>query len=220
MLTRRQIIKYMIAAGAIASGFFNGSFSALKSSWAATRRRIIEKGTPMSKLIYGHPKRLETSRLETTPIDEFETMGETTRIVDVEQWQLVIDGEVERPLILNYQDILIRESIERHALLICPGFFAYNGFWKGISIAQLLAEAGVKTKATHVKCSGSGGFRKRTKRFKLEEVLSEQVYAAYGVNDQILPQRHGYPLRLVAENYRGRHWIKYLNHITVTAGKS
>ena len=41
------------------------------------------------------------------------------------------------------------------------------------------------------------------------------MFLAYGVNDIALPERHGFPLRLVAEGHKGRRWVKYVHTVTV-----
>ena len=215
MINRRTIIKYFLTFTAGLLFFFNQSGKGLRLVWATTKRRVLERGTPMSKLMHAHPARVDISNLETTPIDEFDVMGETTFAVDLEKWRLHIDGEVLTPLHLNYQELISRPTIERNVLLVCPGFFAYNGRWKGFSVADLLKEAGIKPGATAISFSGSEGFRKKTRRYPLNEVMDDTIFIAYEVNGQRLPQRHGFPMRLVAGDHKGRRWIKYLNRVTV-----
>ncbi len=38
---------------------------------------------------------------------------------------------------------------------------------------------------------------------------------AYGVNGRILPKKHGFPLRIVAEGYYGYNWVKYAYRVNV-----
>ncbi len=213
MLTRRRTLKYLLTLGLGTITVFSQVNIYLRAAYAAAKRRIVKRGTPLSQLMHANPARLDTSRLETTPIENFDVMGETFRQVDIDTWRLVVDGAVEKPLELVYGDLLKLPPIERNVLLVCPGFFAYNGYWKGFSVAALLQEAGLKSTATHIKFSGSGGFRKKSKRYRLSEVMDDKIFAAYGVNGQELPVRHGYPLRLVAEDHRGFRWVKYLNRI-------
>lgn len=215
MINRRTIIRYFLAVGAGFLIFFNQAGRGLHLLWASTKRRVLERGTPMSKLMHAHPARVDISKLETTPIDEFDVMGETTLDVNVEEWRLNIDGKVQNPMQLSYQELIGRPTIERNVLLVCPGFFAYNGLWKGFSVADLLKEAGIKPGATAISFRGSQGFRKKTRRYPIEEVLSDSIFIAYEVNGQRLPQRHGFPMRLVAGDHKGRRWIKYLNRVTV-----
>ena len=53
-------------------------------------------------------------------------------------------------------------------------------------------------------------------RLPLEKALSEGVFLAYAVNDQILPKEHGYPLRLVVTGEYGASWVKWVERIEVT----
>lgn len=217
MTTRRHIIKAML----MVTAFFSTSMGRLDrvaaQVWAKTGRRIVEKGTSMDTLMHANPSRLDTRFLDTTPIQEFDVMGETIHPVDLQSWKLSINGAVRKPTEFTYEELLALPILELNALLICPGFFAYNGMWKGFSVAQLLEEAGIDPEATHVKFTGSKGFQKKTRRFKIAEVRSDQLFLAYGVNDIVLPERHGFPLRLVAEGHKGRKWVKYVNTVTVVA---
>ncbi|MBW2515672.1 MAG: molybdopterin-dependent oxidoreductase, partial [Deltaproteobacteria bacterium] len=42
---------------------------------------------------------------------------------------------------------------------------------------------------------------------------SDKVFLAYEVNGEKLPVRHGFPLRIVAEDYYGDDWVKYVYRI-------
>jgi sulfoxide reductase catalytic subunit YedY len=105
-------------------------------------------------------------------------------------------------------------SIERNVLLICPGFFAYHARWKGVSVAKLLETAEVGSGVTHVTFSGPQGTSEKTEQFPMEDILSHKVFLAYNVNDNTLPIKHGFPLRVVAEDYYGGEWVKYVYKIT------
>lgn len=215
MAHRRRIIKQLAALSGTLYFFWGETGRGVRNLWAKTKRRVLARGTPMSTLMHANPARLDTRNLETTPIEAFDVMGQTSFPVDLEQWHLKIDGAVAQPGTFSYAELLERPAIERNVLLICPGFFAYNGLWTGFSAADLLREVGISADATEVKFSGAEGFRRKTRRFPLAEVLDDQIFIAYQVNGQQLPERHGFPIRLVAKDYKGRLWVKYLNRITV-----
>ena len=217
MTTRRRIIKAMPILVAFILTPLDRLGRGVSLVWSKTAKRIVERGTPLASLMHADPADLDTDNLETTPIQEFDVMGETTHPVDLKTWRLNIEGAVQNPKEFTYEELLKLPVLEKNALLICPGFFAYNGRWKGFSVAQLLDEIGVDPGATHIKFSGSQGFRKKTRKFALDEVVSNQLFLAYGVNDISLPERHGFPLRLAAAGHKGRKWVKYVNTITVVA---
>jgi sulfoxide reductase catalytic subunit YedY len=85
-------------------------------------------------------------------------------------------------------------------------------------VAKLLERAELDSGVTYVTFSGPDGTHEKTERFPLEDILSDKVFLAYRVNDSVLPKKHGFPLRVVAEGYYGGDWVKYVYR--VTANKS
>lgn len=45
--------------------------------------------------------------------------------------------------------------------------------------------------------------------------LASFVKRAYEVNGEPLPRKHGFPLRIVAEDRYGSEWVKYVYKVTV-----
>lgn len=151
------------------------------------------------------------------PLEAFGTMGQTDFGIAAKNWRLSVGGDVHRPMQFTDSDITRRPVVERNVLLICPGFFAFKGRWKGVSAAALLREAEAGPDVSQVLFSGPAGVREKSERFALDEISSDQVFLAYEVNGVPLPQKHGFPLRLVAEDHDGARWVKYVDRITVVA---
>ena len=190
----------------------------LKRAWALTRR-LLPAGTDPGSLIYEDPEQLDPRNLSITPVSKFGTMGLTAHRVDVARWRLTVGGSVTRPQRLSLTQIKALPVIERAVLLICPGVFAYYARWRGVSLHTILQQAGASPQATHVDVSGPTGESSRTERFSMEQVRSNKVFLAYGVNGQSLPEKHGFPLRLVAEDEVGSRWIKFVDRIEAVVGK-
>ena len=180
-----------------------------RALWANTKRIILGKDTRRKSLIHYNPVELDTSNLNVTPLDDFGTMGVTEFSADIKKWRLEVGGDVETPLRFTYEEILSMPSIERKVLLICPGVFANHGNWKGISIARLLHMAGIKEVLTHVEVRGPDASRQKVVKYAAADILTDKVFLAYAVNGRTLPQKHGFPLRIVAEDYFGYDWVKY-----------
>ena len=210
MKTRRQFIgltvRLLSAWGLLVCGVGAG----LRKAWAQTKRILLPKGTDLNTLINKNPADLDTRHLELLPLQEFQTMGLTDHDTDLKTWRLEIGGNVAAARKLSYTEILELPSIERNVLLICPGVFSNHGRWKGISLGTLLNLAQMKADTTHVTVYGPQGPYEKVERFPVADIYSDKVFLAYAVNGEALPQKHGFPLRIVAEDYYGAEWVKYV----------
>ncbi|MBI4768044.1 MAG: molybdopterin-dependent oxidoreductase [Deltaproteobacteria bacterium] len=184
-------------------------------AWGKIKRKVLPRGTDRNSLINERPQDLDARNLEITPVKEFGIMGLSDHPVNLNLWTLQVKGWIQTPLRLSYPQVRDLPFIERKVLLICPGYFANQGLWKGISIRTLLEKAGAKPGANYVTISGPEGSYTKPERFPLKEILSDQVFLAYQVNGEDLPQQNGFPLRLVAEDYLGYTWVKYVDTIEV-----
>ena len=211
METRRGFMRRAFGS-VIGGGVLLGPLlSAMRWAWAASRK-ILAKGTKRESLIQENPAALDTTNLEITPLEEFGTMGPTDKVVDLATWRLEVSGKVKRPLSLTYAQITALPAIEREVLLICPGFFANHGRWKGFSLKGLLHQADADHSAGWVTIEAR---EQKTARFPLADILTDKVFLAYQVNGKELPRKHGSPLRVVAEDYYGSDWVKYVDRISV-----
>ena len=194
--------------------FFNPLARGLHVAFAKVKKIILPKGTGTDTLVGQNPANLDTRNLDLTPVEAFETMGLDDHNVDLNRWQLEISGLVERPTKLSYSQVTEMPSIKKNVLLICPGFFAFHAQWKGVSVAKLLEMVQASPDVTHVSFSGPKGRYEKTERFPIEDIRSGKVFLAYSVNDRKLPKKHGFPLRVVAEDYYGNDWVKYVYKVT------
>lgn len=218
MDTRRQFLKKISNAVAFLGIIYMPFVSGIRWAWGKTQKIILPKGTKREALIQENPADLDTRDLEITPLNNFETMGLVDHRVNLSEWHFEVKGHVEIMVLLTYQQITALPYIQRNVLLICPGFFANHGQWRGISIKELLNIAELKKGATHVTIRGPKSPYEKVEsvqRFPLADINSDRVFLAYQVNGEILPEKHGFPLRVVAEGYYGYDWIKYVYSITV-----
>jgi DMSO/TMAO reductase YedYZ molybdopterin-dependent catalytic subunit len=213
MKTRRQFIKSAIAFLSGLGMFFSTIGAWLTKAYAQTKRILLPKGTDLSTLSNKNPAELDTRNLEVRPLKEFEIMGLSDHEVNLKSWRLIIDGNVAAPTQLTYSRLVALPSIERRVLLICPGFFANHGSWKGVSLMTLLNLARMKADTTHIGVSGPQGRYEKAERFPIADIRTAKVFLAYQINGEKLPRKHGFPLRIVAEDYYGNAWVKYVYRI-------
>jgi DMSO/TMAO reductase YedYZ molybdopterin-dependent catalytic subunit len=214
MKKRRQFIRLMMGFFAGMGFYLSPLATGVRLVWAKAKKIVLPKGTRMRNLIGRNPANLDTQNLDLTPLEEFDTMGLDDHPINLSEWQLEINGLVQRPLKLTYPQLTAIPPVKRDVLLICPGVFAYHARWEGVSAAKLLEMARVGPDATYVSFSGPSGRYEKSDRFPLEDILSDKVFLAYRVNGQALPQKHGFPLRVVAEGYYGGDWVKYVYKVT------
>ena len=219
MDTRRQFIRKSIRWLSFSGLWLGPVLSGFSRVWAGTKRYILPKGTRREELINRNPALVDARNLEITRLKDFRTMGQTDFQVNLKDWRLEVAGRVKRPTGLTYAQVVAQPALERNVLLICPGVFANHGRWKGLSIRPLLEAAEMEDGVTHVTIAGPKGDDENKARFPIKDVLSDKVFLSYEVNGRVLPVRHGYPLRAVAEDYYGSDWIKYVYRITAEIEK-
>ena len=137
---------------------------------------------------------------------------------DFADWRLVVDGLVERPLMLSLAQLRAlpaRTQITRHD---CVEGWSCIGEWTGARLGPLMALAGLKPAARHVvfhcadtlDASAPPGRRKYYETLDLVDVFHPQTILAYAMNGAPLTVAHGAPLRLRAERQLGYKQAKYL----------
>ena len=212
MADRRHFLKQLVGcAGAFLAASFYGLICPGRS-WGALRR-LLPKGTGLETLVNENPAGIDPRNLDLQPLDRFGTMGLSDQATDLSNWRLICSGEVRRESRLDYDEIRGLPAMEKPVILICPGFFANYGRWRGVSLFELGKRAGIKKGVNFVTVSGPQGPYEKTGRFPLKDIESGKVFLAYQVNGETLPVKHGFPLRLVAEGYLGYEWIKYVDTI-------
>lgn len=146
-----------------------------------------------------------------TAVENLNVTG-TPQDVDIASYRLTLEGLVDTPLKLSYEEILIFTPFSKVIPLVCPDFFVDIAKWTGAPVAALLNTAGLKPGASEVLFYSLDGYKQR---LSLPDAQKEGVFLAYKVNDQVLPKEHGYPLRLVVEGTDGNTWVKWIDRIEV-----
>lgn len=135
-----------------------------------------------------------------------------------EDYRLVVDGLVERPLSLSLEDLRAlpaREQITRHD---CVEGWSSIGQWKGARLSSLLEQAGLKESARYLvfHCMddySSGPNGRYYESIDLVDAFHEQSILAYEMNGDTLTIPHGAPLRLRVERHLGYKQAKYIARI-------
>jgi DMSO/TMAO reductase YedYZ molybdopterin-dependent catalytic subunit len=162
------------------------------------------------------PQPSPTGEATPPPLTALQDLGLTGTLieVDIQSWRLVVDGLVENPLSMSYEELLALPTVTQAPRLECPGFFVDYAEWTGPLVKTILEEAGLKPEASDVWFSDGSEFPYQ-RSLPLDQALGDDTFVAHTVYGQPLPPQHGYPVRLVAGSRLGSYWVKWLFHIEV-----
>src|SRR5882724_5821173 len=163
--------------------------------------------------------------------------------IDRDAWWLRVEGDVENPFAINYEQLLELRSITAPVTLECAGnnrnFLepkvkgvqwrlgaVGTAEWTGVSLSVLLDRAKPKPQASEVVLEGAdGGILEDPKSppgklhfarsIPLEKARAD-VLLAYKMNGSDLPSEHGFPVRAIVPGWYAVASIKWLQRIVVT----
>ena len=132
-----------------------------------------------------------------------------------QNWNLAVDGLVDRPLNLSVSDLLSMPSNAVNSSLYCvgggTGYPVENGTWEGVKLKLILEKAGVQPNAIKVAFYAPDGF---STDLTIQDAQREDVIVAYKKDGEFLKDESGKPdFRLVVPGKWGYKWIRGLNHI-------
>jgi len=138
--------------------------------------------------------------------------------VDAARWTLVIEGQVNRPLTLTLADLQALPQVESIATLECisngvGGSLMSTARWEGPRLMDVLAPAGVSGEPSHAELSAIDGYYDSV---QVEELATPGAILALRMNGEPLPDRHGYPARIVLPGRYGEKQMKWLTRILLT----
>lgn len=127
---------------------------------------------------------------------------------DIKSYTFRVFGLVKNPLELSYEEILNMPSVELIADFHCVTRWSVKDIqWEGVPTKYILELAKPEEKAKFVMIHCLEGY---TTNIPIEYLLEEDTILAYRMNGQVLPRRHGYPLRLVLPKLYAWKSAKYV----------
>jgi DMSO/TMAO reductase YedYZ molybdopterin-dependent catalytic subunit len=135
---------------------------------------------------------------------------EDTQHVDLKKWRLKIEGLVEKPLTLRFDEVQALPKKNQIRNFQCvEGWGLDNQKWEGVHLKEILSKVKISPKAKFVTFYATGG--KYSDSLSLQEALESDTMLAYGLNDKDLSPENGFPLRLVIPRmyaYKGVKWVE------------
>lgn len=130
--------------------------------------------------------------------------------VDAAAWRLVVDGEVEERLELDYAALTTLATSARTVILDCTGGWYSEQEWRGVPLAVLVERVGATSAAKSVLVESVTGY---ARRFSLG--VAPDLLLATHVGGRPLSHGHGFPARLVVPGERGFEWVKWVRRLSL-----
>ena len=154
---------------------------------------------------------------------DFYRIDTALRVPTIEpaDWSLTLDGLVENPYVLSYDEILGMDLVKKDVTLTCVsneigGPLVGNAVWSGVPLSEIISKSKPLPEAQQVMCHSVDGF---TAGFPIENIFDGRTaLLAVGMNGRPLPVIHGFPARLVVAGLYGYvsavKWIKRIEICT------
>ena len=153
-------------------------------------------------------------RNELTPLEEAGTLSFWgVPEVDMTAYTLTIDGAVDHPLVLRYDQVLELPAVEREVRMDCVGGFRNNTVMKGVPLSHLFELTQVHDSVRRAVFHCADGYRES---IPLVELLEHESFLAHSVNGEHVV-RLGYPLRLAIPGKYGYKWAKWVQRVEFVA---
>jgi len=159
-----------------------------------------------------NPAEVDNSNLPVTPVDRLSLTGRAPKSVDIDAFRLTVSGLVRNTLDLTYNDLQSMPPVSETVLLICHDSHVDNARWTGVPVSLLLDKAGLLPGIRGVTFIALDRY---SRTLPLDISRNNGTFVAYKVNDEPIPLKHGYPLRLVVKGQYGENWVKWLRQIDV-----
>ena len=136
--------------------------------------------------------------------------------VDLDTWRLDIDGAVDEPYSLTYDELLDHDaSVEQPTTMLCVsnevgGDLIGTGHWTGVQLSDLVAAANPNDEAVSVVTHAADGY---SEAIPFDLIEREDILIAYGMGDRTLEPEHGFPARLLIPGRYGMKMTKWIDRI-------
>lgn len=160
------------------------------------------------------------TRPEVTPDGEFYRVDIATTPVelDADSWRLSLEGLFRRRSPLTLADLQSYPVYTQPITLSCisnpiAGSAISTAYWSGLRLRDLLEDLGLAPEARYLFLESADGFYETV---VMDDMMDPRTLLVYGMNENTLPNRHGYPLRIYIPNRYGMKQPKWIIKMMAT----
>lgn len=152
-----------------------------------------------------------------TPNEQFYVV--TKNVIDPSvwkrAWRLDVNGLVDNARTYDFDDLASMPAVTQETTLMCisngvgDGLIS-NAMWKGVPLRNLIEAAGPKPGIVEVLMHAADGY---TDSIPIAKAMEPATLVVYEMNGTQLPERHGYPVRLIVPGMYGEKNLKWVTRI-------
>ena len=193
-----------------------GTFLLACSTPVPTTSPAPSLNTPSVEAIPGEVEASEFMGKALTPLSlQGNNALRGTQTIDRSTYRLTVNGLVENPVSLTYEDLLALPQISKLIDLNCVEGWNFTAKWTGPTLKSILEKAGVKPEAKNV-IFYSTDVEKGYSSLLLDYVIEKDIIIGLKINDLTLPPERGFPFQVVAESKYGYKWTKWITVIELS----
>jgi len=143
-----------------------------------------------------------------TAVERIRPMGGMPGTATTADWSLRVYGEVERPIVLSYQDLLKLEQVQITCDIHCvTGWTLLDSRWGGVRLSTILNRVKTRRRGSYIIFEAAAGY---TSNVPISEAQKDDVILAHSFFGETLPRAHGAPVRVVVPDrylYKSAKWL-------------
>ncbi len=165
----------------------------------------------------GEVEATEFQGVELTPIAEQRNNALAgTQIIDRDTYILTVDGLVDNPLSITYDQLLEYPQESWLMDLNCVEGWSFTAKWTGPQLNSIFNDAGVQPEAKIV-IFYTTDVPEGYSSLDLDYIRDNNIIIALKLNDITLPYDRGFPFQVVAKDKYGYKWAKWVTRIELSS---
>ena len=165
-------------------------------------------------------KEVEATEFQGTKLTPISKQGNNalagTQNIDRQTYRLIVDGLVENPLTLTYEQLAAYAQESWLMTFNCVEGWNFTAKWTGPQINSILKDAGIKPEAKIIifhTTDVPNGYSS----LDLDYIRDNNILLALKLNDVTLPAERGFPFQIAAKSKFGYKWAKWVVRMEVSS---
>jgi DMSO/TMAO reductase YedYZ molybdopterin-dependent catalytic subunit len=177
---------------------------------------VVACAQPPETTVPGEPEATEFQGKKLTPIkDQLNNALSTTQVINRDTYKLTVDGLVDNPLSLSYNDLLALPQVSQLMDLDCVEGWSFTAKWTGPALDSIFKSAKIRPGAL-IAIFHTEDVPEGYSSLDVSYIQEKNIIIALKLNDVTLPASRGFPFQVVAMSKFGYKWAKWINRIELS----